>query len=235
MALPLSPALRSCARRAGGTPRRAPARLSRLTLPAALAALACCGLAACGATPAPGAGTNRTVTVQPSSAASTPASGSTPTTSSGSQAAAGPGTCLASGLKGTLGTSQGAAGTLYADVVLTNTSAAACTLYGYPGVSFVTEPGGSQVGAAANRNPISPATLVKLAPGDQANFLVALTDVGVYAASQCQPTTVSWLRVYPPGDYGSLYVHYPAQTCALTTKVVLRVSTVRPGLTGAGA
>jgi Protein of unknown function (DUF4232) len=233
MALPLSPALRSGTGRSGGTQRRAPARLSALTWPATLTALACCGLAACGTTPAPGAGTTHTVAVQAGSAPATPAGGSTPTTAPASQA--GPGTCLASALTGGLGTSQGAAGTIYTDVVLTNTSAASCTLYGYPGVSFVTGPGGSQVGAPANRNPVSPVTQVTLAPGGQANMLLALTDVGVYPPSACQPTTVGWLRVYPPGDYGSLYVQYSTQTCALTSKVVMTVSAVRPALTGAGA
>jgi hypothetical protein len=234
MALPLSPALRSgAARRAGGILRRAPARLTALRGPAALAALACCGLAACGTTPATGAGATNTVTVQPGSAS--PAGGTTPTTAPASHAPAGPGRCLASGLRGSLGTSQGAAGTLYTDVVLTNTSATSCTLYGYPGVSFVTGPGGSQIGAPANRNPVSPTTLVTLAPGGQANMLIALTDVGVYPASQCQPTTVSWLRVFPPDDYDSLYVQYATQTCALTNKVVMTVTAVRAGLTGVGA
>lgn len=232
MALPLSPASRSGARSADGTPRRASARRFSLTWPAALAAVACCGLAACGSTAAPGA--TRTVTVQASSSA-TPGGGSTPTTAPASHAPAGPGRCLASALQGSIGTSQGAAGTIYTDVVLTNTSAATCTLYGYPGVSFVTGQGGTQVGAAGNRNPISPTTQVTLAPGGQANFLLAVTDVGVYPASQCQPTSVSWLRVYPPGDYDSLYVQYSTQTCALTSKVVLTTSTVRAGLTGAGA
>jgi len=172
-----------------------------------------------------------TVTAQPGS---TPAS-TTPTSAPANQAPAGPGRCPASGLKGSLGTSQGAAGTFYTDVVLTNTSAASCTLDGYPGVSFVTGPGGSEIGAPANRNPISPAALVTLAPGGQANVLIALTDVGVYPASQCQPTSVSWLRIYPPNDYDSLYLQYATQTCALTSKVTMTVSTVRAGLTGAGA
>ena len=233
MALPLIPAPRSGARRAGGTPRRPPARLSSLTWPAAAAALACCALAACGTTAAPGAGTTHTVTVQPSPA--TPAGGTTPTSAPATQAPAGPGRCPASDLKGSLGTSQGAAGTLYTDVVLTNTSAASCTLDGYPGVSFVAAPGGSEIGAAADRNPISPPTLLTLAPGGQANMLVALTDVGVYSPSDCQPTSVSWMRIYPPDDYDSLYVHFPAQTCAVTAKVVIRVSALRPGLTGPGA
>lgn len=234
MALPLSPAPRSGARRDGGSPRRALARLSSLTWPAAVVALACGGLAACGSAAAPGAGTTTTVTQQPGSPSTSPAGGTTtPTTAPAIQA--GPGRCLASNLKGSPGTSQGAAGTFYTDVVLTNTSTASCTLYGYPGVSFVTAPGGSEVGAAANRDPISPTTLVTLAPGGQANILIALTDVGVYSPSECQPTSVSWLRIYPPDDYDSLYVHYPAQTCALAAKVVMRVSAVRAGLTGAGA
>jgi hypothetical protein len=210
-------------------------RVSPLTWPAALAALACCGLAACGTTAAPGARTTHTVTVQAGSASSTPAGGTTPTTAPASQAAAGPGRCPAADLKGSIGTSQGAAGTFYTDVVLTNTSAASCTLYGYPGVSFVTAPSGSQVGAPANRNPVSPATLVTLAPGGQANFLLALTDVGVYSPADCQPTSVSWLRIYPPDAYDSLYVQDATQTCALASKVVMTTSTVRPGLTGAGA
>jgi hypothetical protein len=169
--------------------------------------------------------------VQPSSA--TPTGGTTPSPTPAIQA--GPARCLASNLQGSLGTSQGAAGTLYTDVVLTNTSAASCTLDGYPGVSFVAAPGGSEIGAAADRNPISQPTLVTLAPGGKANMLVALTDVGVYSPSDCQPTSVSWMRIYPPDDYDSLYVHFPAQTCAVTAKVVIRVSALRPGLTGPGA
>jgi hypothetical protein len=212
-------------------PRRAPARLSRLAWPAALTALAGLGLAACGTAGAPGAGTTHTVTVAPSSAAATPAGGTTPATTPASQTPAGPGTCLASDLKGSLGGGSGAAGTFYQIVVLTNTSAASCTLYGYPGVSFVTGPGGSEVGAPATRDTSSPVTQVTLTPGGQANMLVALTDVGVYSTAQCQPTKVSWLRVYPPGDFGSLYVQYAAQTCAMTSLGVLRVTAVRPGLT----
>lgn len=219
---------------AGMTTRRLPARASHITWSVAALALACCGLAACGLAPQSGAGSSQPATVQGSSVP--PTSDTTPTASPTSSAAAGSSVCLASSLKGSLGTAQGAAGTFYQDLVLTNTSATSCTLDGYPGVSFVTAQGGSQVGAPANRNPISPVTRVTLAPGGKANFLVALTDVGVFAASQCQPTTVNWLRIYPPGDFDSMYVQYPSRsTCALKTKVVMTVSAVRPGLTGTGA
>ncbi|MGH3305439.1 MAG: DUF4232 domain-containing protein, partial [Streptosporangiaceae bacterium] len=140
--------------------------------------------------------------------------------------------CLASALQPALGVSEGAAGTLYQVVVLTNTSASTCSLYGYPGVSFVTGIGGQQVGAAARRDLLVPSALVTLPPGGQANMLIGLHDAGNYPPSQCQQASVNWLRIYPPGDYGSVYVQYQAQTCARRAEVILSVTAVR---TGAGS
>lgn len=51
-----------------------------------------------------------------------------------------------------LGDSDGAAGTIYQTVILTNESSKTCDLYGYPGVSFVTGAGGHQIGAPATRS-----------------------------------------------------------------------------------
>lgn len=39
------------------------------------------------------------------------------------------------------------AGTIFYPLDFTNASSSACTMYGYPGVAFVSSPGGSQVGA----------------------------------------------------------------------------------------
>jgi hypothetical protein len=193
-------------------------------------ALASCGmLAACGS-PVPAARPTTTVTVHASPPTTRPATTS-PATSPApvSATAAGPAGCLASALRASLGASQGTAGTFYQVVVLTNTSAATCSLYGYPGASFVTGVGGQQVGAAAARNSIDPVTLVTLPPGGQANALLSLHDAGAYPPAQCQPTKVSWLRIYPPGDYGSVYVQYPAQTCANRAEVIMAVTPVRSG------
>ena len=74
--------------------------------------------------------------------------------------------CSPSGLTAAVpsGTGGAAAGSTYYPLNLTNHSGKSCYLYGYPGVSFVTSPSGSQVGAAASRNPaVAPATVV-LAP-----------------------------------------------------------------------
>jgi hypothetical protein len=189
-------------------------------LAAAAAASACALLTACGTTPAPGAASpTRTVTVQAS------ASGASSSAATSLAAQTGPAGCLASGLRASLGVSQGAAGTIYQVIVLTNTSSATCTLYGYPGVSFVTGIGGSQVGKPATKNPVVPRSLVTLAPGAKADVLLAVHDAGAFPG--CQIVTVHWLRIYPPGDYGSVYVKYQTQACWLRS--IMSVTAVRAG------
>jgi hypothetical protein len=200
---------------------------ARLTAVPALAG-ACALLAACGSTPAPGtAAPTRTVTIQASASATTSAAAATTTSPA---APSGPAGCLASALAAHLGISQGTAGTIYQVIVLTNTSSATCTLYGYPGVSFVTGVGGSQVGLPATKNPAVATALVTLAPGGDADVLLAVHDAG--AMPECKITTVNWLRIYPPGDYGSIYVQYNTQACANPTTSIMSVTPVR---TGAGS
>jgi hypothetical protein len=195
--------------------------------------IAACGfLAACGSPAAPGAAPAQSVSSTPGDGSAGSASG--PATAAASTVAAstpsapaGPAGCLASGLQAQLGASQGAAGTIYQVIVLTNTSASDCTLYGYPGVSFVTSRGGSQVGAPATKNPAVKAAQLTLAPGGKANVLLAVHDAGAFP--DCRLTSAGWLRIYPPGDYGSLYVQYKAQTCANAAKSILTVTAVSPG------
>ena len=109
--------------------------------------------------------------------------------------------------------------------MLTSTSAASCTLYGYPGVSFVTGPGGHQVGAPATKSAATPAGT--LAPGGRASVLLAVHDAGAFP--DCTITNTGWLRIYPPGDYGSLYLRYKTQACANTSKPMMSVTPVRAG------
>jgi len=194
--------------------------------------VACGFLAACGSTAAPGAAPAQSLASTPTSGSAGSTSGSatpaaTSAATSSSAPPAGTADCLSSGLQAELGASQGTAGTIYQVIELTNTSASNCTLYGYPGVSFVTSQGGSQVGAPATRNPAVQATQLTLAPGGKANMLLAVHDAGAYP--DCRLTSVDWLRVYPPGDYGSLYVQYKAQTCANTHKSILTVTAVSAG------
>ena len=192
----------------------------------AAAALTCaCGLlTACGSTPAPGAAPTRTVTVQGSTSDTTSPEA---VAVSSSAAPAGPSGCLASGMHAKVGVSQGAAGTIYQVIVLTNTSNTTCTLYGYPGVSFVTGVGGAQVGLPATKNPVVAKTLVTLASGEEAAFLLGVHDVG--AIPSCKVTSVDWLRIYPPGDFGSVTVQDKTQSCANANLSIMTVSPVRAG------
>ena len=124
--------------------------------------------------------------------------------------------CSPSGLTGAVPSGEGgaAAGSAYYPLNLTNTSGKSCYLYGYPGVSFVTSPSGSQIGAAASRNPaVTPATVV-LAPGQTAHVTVQVVDALNYSKADCKPVTAHWLKIYPPGQYGALYVKFTAMTCS---------------------
>ncbi|MDQ6613656.1 MAG: DUF4232 domain-containing protein [Actinomycetota bacterium] len=93
------------------------------------------------------------------------------------------------------------------DVVftLTNEAPIACTLSGYPGVSFLNGARG-QVGPDATRHP-SPVSVVTLAPGAMAEF----QEVDPQAACPDSPSA-SQMKVFPPN-----------QTAALTVAVQLFV------------
>jgi Protein of unknown function (DUF4232) len=198
---------------------------TRLASGVALAGATGLLIAGCGiAGPAPSTTTTVTQTIPAAGGSATPAASGGATSAPSPEAASG---CLASGLQGQLGASQGTAGTIYQVVQLTNISSATCTLYGYAGASFVTGVGGSQVGRAAARNPAIAPALVTLAPGGQANFLLAIHDAGAFP--NCQLTDVDWLRIYPPGDYGDVYVQYDAQGCQNSSDSILSVTAVRSG------
>ncbi len=205
----------------------APAPLTRRTLAAAVLACAAPLLAACGST-SPGASGSTspstvTVTVTPSSSTPTTTPSSTP---------AGPPTCQPSALHVKLGLSQGTAGSVYQVIDFTNTSGSDCSMFGYPGVSFVTGPGGSQIGAPATRNPASSPKPITLAPGQVVNSVLQVVDAGNYPAKDCLPVTVHWLKIYPPGDFSPLYLHYTTQACSKAGKSILTVQAIVNGSGG---
>ncbi len=142
--------------------------------------------------------------------------------------------CLTSGLRVSTGPANGAAGSIYYPLEFTSTSASACTMYGYPGVSFVSRPGGRQLGGAATRNPTFPARLVTLAPGATAHASLQVEIAQDYPAATCKPVTAHWLRIYPPGQYVPLYLAFTAQTCtgAVPGGSTLGIYVVRPGSSG---
>ena len=187
----------------------------------ATAALLCAAAlaAACGSVqqnPARGQPTAPPATPPAASAAASspgPASAS-PSAGAGGQAAS---ACASSALRVTVNTSQSgaAAGITYYPIEFRNSSGSACTLFGYPGVSFAAGPSsGSRIGRAAHRNPAASPTTVTLAPGRVAHATLQVADAGNYPPSQCEVVSAHWLKIYPPNQFDPVYAQFTAQACS---------------------
>lgn len=171
--------------------------------------------------------------------ASASAAAPSPATGSGSPSSGAP-ACTSAELKVSLGGGAGAG--MSQDRIglqLRNTGPSTCTLYGYPGVSWVGGTDGHQVGAAAVRQPDSGGIAeeaVTLAPGALASAPLDIVDAAVIPASQCKPVPVRGLRVYPPGERAALFLPLPTPAggygeCSLVT----RQTTLSIGYLQAGA
>jgi hypothetical protein len=194
-------------------------------------------LAGCGtSTPAASSGSSpsASATTTPSTSptgADTPTA--SPTTGASSQPATSTAACATSALHVVVpsGSGNAAAGSAYYPIQFSNTSGSACTLYGYPGVSFVTAAGGSQIGAAATRNSTLPAKVISLSPGQTVHATLQVVDALNYPSGGCGLVTAHWLKIYPPNQTAPTYVSFTAQTCS-KPKTVLSVQTVQTGSSG---
>lgn len=207
-----------------------------LLLGTALLAAACSSSSTTGTS---GAAAPSSTPAASSAPATTPAS-SAPASPSSPTASAGVAACPTSGLKVKVDTAQGgaAAGSTYVPIDFTNTTSSTCTMFGYPGVSFVTSVPGSQLGRPAKRNPADPATTVTLAPGAVAHATLQVAEAGNYDPSECKPVTAHWLRVYPPNQFNPIYTKYTVQVCSARLPhglgSQLGIYVVRPGAGKAG-
>jgi hypothetical protein len=152
--------------------------------------------------------------------------------SPGSPGSVGPAGCLTSALRATLGAAQGTAGSAYQVIVLANISGKTCALYGYPGVSFVTGVGGSQIGKDAARDRTTAPKVVTLAPGQSGSFALRVVNAAALPTAGCDPVTAKWLKIFPPENTAALYVGYPARACASKTATILTTRAVTEGTSG---
>ncbi|MGH3206357.1 MAG: DUF4232 domain-containing protein [Trebonia sp.] len=120
------------------------------------------------------------------------------------------------------------AGTDFTIIDFTNSGAASCTLYGFPGVSL-TNSSGAQIGAAATRNPSKASTLVTLAPGAKASAELGVANAENYPAASCKPTASAQLKVFPPNQTQAIEVPFSTTGCAVTTAHQLSVTAVAAG------
>jgi hypothetical protein len=146
-----------------------------------------------------------TSTPAPTSAASGPPSSSS--------APAGPALCKAADLTAAQdSTGGGAAGSVYAQLVLTNSGSEPCLLKGFPGVSLTADANGAPIGAPAKRDESTPVTDVLVAPGQAGTAVLRYTQAGNYP--ECTITPAAGYRIYPPEDTASLFVAQPRDACS---------------------
>jgi Domain of unknown function (DUF4232) len=217
--------------RGGGALR---AGLGGVTLMAAVALAAGCGstsgsgTSASSAAPSSQGGSASAGAGSGSPAASSPAApvapaSKTPATSLAACATANLSVSLVSNMGG------GAAGSTYVPIQFTNTSGTACSMFGFPGVSFVTGQNGSQIGAPAQRSGSSAKVTVTLAAHATAHAWLQIADAGNYPASSCHVTNANWLKIYPPGNTAAAYVNHSFQTCSSAKVVTMTIDPVRTG------
>jgi serine/threonine protein kinase len=177
-------------------------------------------------------------TASPSSGASTGAPSSAPTvkpvgvsgSSSSPAAAKSTSACTTTDLSASVGASEGAAGTVYDTIDFTNTGSSPCTLYGYPGVSL-TNSSAAQIGAAATRNTAQAPSLVTLASGGEANFVLGVADAENYPSGTCQPQASADLKIYPPNQNQAMKISFNTTGCANSSVKPLSVTVVSAGAT----
>ncbi len=138
-------------------------------------------------------------------------------------------TCTTAQLSVSLQSPLGSAGAEHYQFVFRNSSALACALYGYPGVSFLNSTGG-QIGPPAVRGTSVAPSRVTLAPGAAGYVRLDVTDPGIPPCAG--PGTVWRVRVYPPDSTsytlvappGTMVVCSSANTSTYTASAVGPVS-----------
>ena len=109
-------------------------------------------------------------------------------------------------------TGGGAAGSVYMELILTNSGTGPCLLRGFQRVSLTADANGEPIGAPAIRDASSPVTDVVLAPGQAGTATLRYTQAGNYP--DCSRTEAAGFRIYPPEDTASLFVAGPRDACS---------------------
>jgi Protein of unknown function (DUF4232) len=138
------------------------------------------------------------------------------------------GECKVADLKPSFGFADSTAGTTYRLIIFTNKGTRACTMQGFPGVSFVGGDDGHQVGPAAERSG-DKLPAVKLKPGDSANVTLGFRD-GLFTADNCAEAPTRGLRIYAPDEYDSMFLPSDGKACSGDlAQSQLTVTSVVPG------
>jgi hypothetical protein len=133
---------------------------------------------------------------------------------------------------------NGAAGSSYYNLNMTNLSAHSCTIYGYPGISAITQTG-IQLGSSAGRDAEHPPSHITLTSArtakgfesstshNTATVILQITVAENFPSATCAPVTAAGLRVYPPNQKESTVVPYPFVACGKAGPQFLHVEAIQ--------
>jgi hypothetical protein len=150
----------------------------------------------------------------------------TPTPTPPISNASGPATCQPTQLKVKLAEELGgaAAGSVYSHLTFTNVGAHTCAMTGWPGVSYVGDGNGTQIGSPAGRT--GSATVITVKPGAVAEAQLREVDAGNESAD-CIITPADGLRVYSPNTKAAVFVHHTVEACAAPSTHLMTIGPVR--------
>lgn len=139
--------------------------------------------------------------------------------------------CATSALRIKIGARTAATGVTNHNIDFTNVGSAKCFLQGFPAAAMVSAGSGSGnlIGSYARPNPVTPAKPIVLASGQTAHAMIGAINLGSHLATNCDPVTPHWLKVFPPGQTMPAYVHFTARICAASAARTLQITPIVAG------
>lgn len=134
--------------------------------------------------------------------------------------------CTVDQLNVTLGRASGAAGSQMIPILFTNKGSTPCELHGFPGVSFVGDNNGTQLGAPADEDDATAIQPNTLQPGGVVQAAVRVEQAANF--DNCTVVPADGFRVYPPHSFDAVFV--PATGLSACSNPDVHLLTVKPVL-----
>jgi hypothetical protein len=139
--------------------------------------------------------------------------------------------CATSALRIKVGARTAATGITNRNIDFTNVGSAKCFLQGFPVAAMVSAGSGSGnlIGSYARPDPVTPSKPIVLASGQTAHAMIGAYKLGRHLATNCDPVTPHWLKVFPPGQTMPAYVPFTARICAARAARTLQITPIVAG------
>lgn len=139
--------------------------------------------------------------------------------------------CATSALHIKIGARTASTGITNSNLDFTNVGSTKCFLQGYPVAAMVSagSNSGVLVGSYARPDPTTPEKPIVLASGQTAHAELGVYTLGSHLATNCDPTTPHWLKVFPPRQTIPAYLPFSARICAASAARTLQITPIVAG------